>query len=251
MTIQSTVLAAPVARSGIDHAGDGSSFPLADDRGIGDRRSLGERYASTGFCYLFHRPAELRQGSHDLQTALRCHSSNEDGTRPVTIPRRRRRAAAPLEANSDVSREHRNLNRAAHCRLMWRAFILARSPDGHRSFPLRILRHTTTHSASRSANSWRRTARIHRSACGDTGRGVRDARPQRPLCQWRTVTGLLENFTGVNRPAYELPAAPDLRIDTRMNHIAPIRQLSKSCWKIERTCGYIRITRSVTFGDRR
>jgi sulfate adenylyltransferase len=151
---------------------------------------------------------------------------NEDGTRPVTIldgDEVRRHLSSEL----GFSREHRNLN---VLRIGYVAGLIAKSGGIAICAPIAPYENI------------RRQVRELVEATGGfievhvaTPVDVCEKRDRKGLYA-KARAGLLENFTGVNDP-YELPVAPDLRIDTR--EYTPDQAAQQILLKIE-ALGYIR-----------
>ncbi|HJT15093.1 MAG TPA: bifunctional sulfate adenylyltransferase/adenylylsulfate kinase [Dongiaceae bacterium] len=151
---------------------------------------------------------------------------NEDGTRPVTIldgDEVRRHLSSEL----GFSREHRNLN---VLRIGYVAGLIAKSGGIAICAPIAPYENI------------RRQVRELVEATGGfievhvaTPVDVCEKRDRKGLYA-KARAGLLENFTGVNDP-YELPVAPDLRIDTR--EYTPAQAAQQILLKIEAQ-GYIR-----------
>jgi sulfate adenylyltransferase len=151
---------------------------------------------------------------------------NEDGTRPVTIldgdgVRRH------LSSELGFSREHRDLN---VLRIGYVASLIAKSGGIAICAPIAPYENI------------RRQVREIVEATGGfievhvaTPVEVCETRDRKGLYA-KARAGLLENFTGVNDP-YELPVAPDLRIDTR--EYTPDQAAQQILLKIE-ALGYIR-----------
>ena len=151
---------------------------------------------------------------------------NEDGTRPVTVldgDEVRRHLSSEL----GFSREHRNLN---VLRIGYVAGLIAKSGGIAICAPIAPYENI------------RRQVRELVEATGGfievhvaTPVDVCEQRDRKGLYA-KARAGLLENFTGVNDP-YELPVAPDLRIDTR--EYTPDQAAQQILLKIE-ALGYIR-----------
>jgi len=151
---------------------------------------------------------------------------NENGTRPVTIldgdgVRRH------LSSELGFSREHRNLN---ILRIGYVASLIAKSGGIAICAPIAPYENI------------RRQVRELAEADGGfievhvaTPVEVCEKRDRKGLYA-RARAGLLENFTGINDP-YEVPVAPDLRIDTR--EYTPDQAAQQILLKIE-SLGYIR-----------
>jgi sulfate adenylyltransferase len=217
MTISGTELRRRL-RDGID-VPEWFSFPEVLEE---LRRSFPPRHRQGFVIFFTGLPSS---GKSTIANALLA-KLNEDGTRPVTIldgdgVRRH------LSSELGFSREHRDLN---VLRIGYVAGLIAKSGGIAICAPIAPYENI------------RRQVREIVEATGGfievhvaTPVEVCETRDRKGLYA-KARAGLLENFTGVNDP-YELPAAPDLRIDTR--EYSPDQAAQQILLKIE-SLGYIR-----------
>ncbi|HJW47369.1 MAG TPA: bifunctional sulfate adenylyltransferase/adenylylsulfate kinase [Lysobacter sp.] len=217
MTLSGTELRRRL-RDGIDIP-DWFSFPEVLDQ---LRRSFPPRYRQGFVIFFTGLPSS---GKSTIANALLA-KLNEDGTRPVTVldgdgVRRH------LSSELGFSRDHRNLN---VLRIGYVAGLIAKSGGIAICAPI-----------APYENIRRQVRELVEAAGGfievhvATPVEVCEKRDRKGLYA-KARAGLLENFTGVNDP-YELPVAPDLRIDTR--EYTPDQAAQQILLKIE-ALGYIR-----------
>jgi sulfate adenylyltransferase len=217
MTISGTELRRRL-REGIDIP-EWFSFPEVLDE---LRRSFPPRFQQGFVIFFTGLPSS---GKSTIANALLA-KLNEDGTRPVTVldgDAVRRHLSSEL----GFSREHRNLN---VLRIGYVASLIAKSGGIAICAPIAPYENI------------RRQARELVEATGGfievhvaTPVEVCEKRDRKGLYA-KAHAGLLPNFTGVNDP-YEVPVAPDLRIDT--TEYTPDQAAQQILLKIE-ALGYIR-----------